>query len=80
MKANHDLARWFYRGGRPNRVAAVLNRFWAILSSAGLWPGRAALGPPAPAAVRAVDDLVCGQPGWDAPAGGIAHPSRRRAG
>jgi len=42
MKANDDLARWFYRGRRPNRVAAVLNRFWAILSSAGLWPSRMA--------------------------------------
>jgi deazaflavin-dependent oxidoreductase (nitroreductase family) len=42
MKGNDDLARWFYRGGRPNRVAAGLNRFWAVLSSAGLWPSRMA--------------------------------------
>jgi len=42
MKANDALARWFYRGGRPNRVAAALNRTWATLSSAGLWPGRMA--------------------------------------
>jgi catechol 2,3-dioxygenase-like lactoylglutathione lyase family enzyme len=40
MKGNDDLVRWFYRGGHPNRVAAALNRFWAILSSAGLWPSR----------------------------------------
>jgi deazaflavin-dependent oxidoreductase (nitroreductase family) len=37
-----DLNRWMYRGGRPNRVAAVLNRFGVIVWSAGLWPNRAA--------------------------------------
>jgi deazaflavin-dependent oxidoreductase (nitroreductase family) len=42
MKANDALARWFYRGGRPNRTAAALNRMWATLSSAGLWPTRMA--------------------------------------
>jgi hypothetical protein len=34
------LARWMYRGGRPNRVAAVLNRLSAILGSVGVWPNR----------------------------------------
>jgi hypothetical protein len=29
-----------YRSGRPNRVAAVLNRVDAVLGSAGLWPSR----------------------------------------
>ena len=29
-----------YRGGRPNRVAALLNRGWAIIGSAGLGPNR----------------------------------------
>jgi deazaflavin-dependent oxidoreductase (nitroreductase family) len=42
MNAHGELARWFYRGGRPNRVAAALNRFWAFVSSAGLWPSRMA--------------------------------------
>ena len=30
--------RWMYRDGRPNRVAALLNRCWALAGSAGLWP------------------------------------------
>jgi hypothetical protein len=29
-----------YRSGRPNRVAALLNRGWAIAGSAELWPNR----------------------------------------
>ncbi len=29
-----------YRGGRPNRLAALLNRGWAMIGAAGLWPGR----------------------------------------
>jgi len=29
-----------YRSGRPNRVAALLNRVDAIVGSAGLWPSR----------------------------------------
>ena len=29
-----------YPGGRPNRVATVLNRGWAIVGQAGLWPNR----------------------------------------
>ncbi len=27
--------RWMYRDGRPNRMAAVLNRMWAILAAHG---------------------------------------------
>ena len=37
-----NLNRWMYKGGRPNRVAAALNRFGVIVWSAGLWPNRAA--------------------------------------
>jgi deazaflavin-dependent oxidoreductase (nitroreductase family) len=40
MKANDALLRWYYRSGRPNRVAAGLNRLGAMLASAGLWPSR----------------------------------------
>src|SRR5262245_53914674 len=40
MSAHDELVRWYYRGGRPNRVAAVLNRLGAMLSSAGLGPSR----------------------------------------
>lgn len=29
-----------YRRGRPNRLAALLNRGWAVVGSAGLWPNR----------------------------------------
>ena len=29
-----------YREGRPNRLAAALNRAWAIVGAAGLWPSR----------------------------------------
>ncbi len=29
-----------YRSGRPNRLAALLNRGWAIIGSAGLWRNR----------------------------------------
>jgi hypothetical protein len=35
-----NLNRWMYRGGRPNRLARLLNRGWAIVWSAGLWPNR----------------------------------------
>jgi hypothetical protein len=34
--------RWMYRSGRPNRVAAVLNRAWVVIGRAGLWPNRLA--------------------------------------
>jgi len=32
------LARWFYRGGHPNRIATILNRGWAAISSLGVAP------------------------------------------
>jgi len=32
--------RWMYPRGRPNRVARLLNRGWAIAHAAGLWPSR----------------------------------------
>jgi deazaflavin-dependent oxidoreductase (nitroreductase family) len=35
-----DLNRWMYAGGRPNRVARALNRFWAAVWARGLWPSR----------------------------------------
>ena len=35
-----SVRRWMYRSGRPNRVAAVLNRVDALAGSAGLWPDR----------------------------------------
>jgi deazaflavin-dependent oxidoreductase (nitroreductase family) len=34
------VMRWMYRSGRPNRIAALLNRGWAIAGAAGLWPKR----------------------------------------
>jgi hypothetical protein len=33
-----NLARWFYRGGRPNRVASVLNRCTATVYALGIAP------------------------------------------
>ena len=33
-----SLQRWFYRGGRPNRVARFLNRCWAALHALGVAP------------------------------------------
>ena len=35
-----NLNRWMYAGGRPNRLARALNRMWAIVWAAGLWPHR----------------------------------------
>jgi deazaflavin-dependent oxidoreductase (nitroreductase family) len=32
--------RWMYRTGRPNRLAAVMNRISAAIASAGVWPSR----------------------------------------
>lgn len=32
------FARWAYRGKRPNRLASVLNRGWAIVHALGLMP------------------------------------------
>ncbi len=33
-----SLQRWFYAGGRPNRVARILDRFMAALSARGVGP------------------------------------------
>lgn len=33
-----DLHRWYYRGGRPNRVARFLNRISATLHATGIAP------------------------------------------
>lgn len=33
-----NLAKWLYRGGRPNRVATVINRCWAAVHSLGVAP------------------------------------------
>ena len=38
MTRGDDFKRWLYRGGRPNRLARALNRGWATVHSAGLWP------------------------------------------
>lgn len=35
-----ELARWFYRGGRPNRVARILDRATAGLYGLGVAPDR----------------------------------------
>jgi polyisoprenoid-binding protein YceI len=32
--------RWMYERGHPNRLAAALNRGWAIAGAVGLWPSR----------------------------------------
>lgn len=32
------LHRWLYQGGRPNIVAKILNRGWAIIHSSGIFP------------------------------------------
>lgn len=34
------LNQWLYRGGHPHRLARMLNRAWAVVWGAGLWPGR----------------------------------------
>ena len=33
-----NLKQWLYRGGRPNRVAKVVNRCWAAVHSLGVAP------------------------------------------
>jgi hypothetical protein len=40
MRITHAFDRWLYRGGRPNPLARALNRVWAIIHSAGVWPKR----------------------------------------
>jgi hypothetical protein len=30
--------RWMYRGGRPHRLAKILNKGWAIIHSLGIFP------------------------------------------
>jgi hypothetical protein len=37
---NARFERWLYPAGRPNRLARVLNRGWALAHAAGLWPSR----------------------------------------
>ncbi len=34
------IDRWLYSGGRPNGLARLLNRGWAMLYAAGIWPAR----------------------------------------
>ena len=34
------LERWMYPDGRPNRLARLLNRGWAVLHATGLLPAR----------------------------------------
>jgi deazaflavin-dependent oxidoreductase (nitroreductase family) len=36
----HEFDRWMYRGGRPNRLASVLNGMWKRVANAGLTPKR----------------------------------------
>ena len=38
MRSVHALDRWLYRGRRPNRLARLLNDFWARLAAAGIGP------------------------------------------
>ncbi len=33
-----QFKRWLYKGGRPNLLARILNRFWAIVHSSGIAP------------------------------------------
>ena len=37
-----QFKRWLYRDERPHLTARVLNRGWAVVHSAGLWPSRLA--------------------------------------
>ena len=38
-----DFKRWLYHGQRPNGIARVLNRFWAIIHATGIVPNYATL-------------------------------------
>ncbi|HEV2659853.1 MAG TPA: hypothetical protein VGU68_04595, partial [Ktedonobacteraceae bacterium] len=31
-----DIKRWLYRGQRPNWIARILNKAWAIVASSGV--------------------------------------------
>jgi hypothetical protein len=42
VKLNDAYLRWLYRGGRPNRLARLLNRASAGAHSIGIWPSRLA--------------------------------------
>ncbi len=33
-----DFKKWLYRGGRPNRVASIINRGWAAVHALGVAP------------------------------------------
>ena len=35
-----SLKQWLYRGGHPNRLAAMLNRCWAVIHALGVAPNR----------------------------------------
>ena len=43
MEGAHRLDRWLYRGGRPNRLARLLNGVSARLGAAGIGPERLAM-------------------------------------
>ena len=36
----HQIDKWMYRGGRPNRLASFLNGIWRLVGVAGLPPHR----------------------------------------
>ena len=40
QRLNNRIERSMYPGGRPNRMAAFLNRVWAVVGSSRLGPGR----------------------------------------
>src|SRR4029450_4674134 len=42
MPTTHAYDRWLYKGGHPNLLARALNRGWAIVFGAGIWPSRMA--------------------------------------
>lgn len=42
-RLHHRWAQWMYRAGRPNRMAAAMNRFWQAVGSSGLWSRLATL-------------------------------------
>ena len=36
----HQIDKWMYRGGRPNRLASFLNGIWRLVGVVGLPPHR----------------------------------------